>query len=29
MFPELTVEQQRRVIGSCAAFLRKRSRMAA
>ena len=29
MFPELTVEQQRRVVGSCAAFLRKRSRMAA
>jgi dTDP-4-amino-4,6-dideoxygalactose transaminase len=29
MFPELTVEQQRRVIGSCAAFLRKRNRMAA
>jgi dTDP-4-amino-4,6-dideoxygalactose transaminase len=29
MFPELTVEQQRRVIGSCAAFLRKRSRRAA
>ncbi len=29
MFPELTGEQQRRVIGSCAAFLRKRSRMAA
>ena len=29
MFPELTVEQQSRVIGSCAAFLRKRSRRAA
>jgi dTDP-4-amino-4,6-dideoxygalactose transaminase len=29
MFPELTAEQQSRVIGSCAAFLRKRSRMAA
>jgi dTDP-4-amino-4,6-dideoxygalactose transaminase len=29
MFPELTVEQQSRVIGCCAAFLRKRGRMAA
>jgi dTDP-4-amino-4,6-dideoxygalactose transaminase len=29
MFPELTVEQQARVIGSCAAFVRKRARMAA
>ena len=29
MFPEITIEQQRRVIGSCAAFLRKRSRLAA
>ena len=29
MFPELTVDQQRRVVGSCAAFLRKRSRLAA
>ena len=29
MFPEITVEQQRRVIGSCAAFVRKRHRMAA
>jgi dTDP-4-amino-4,6-dideoxygalactose transaminase len=29
IFPEITVEQQRRVIGSCAAFVRKRSRMAA
>jgi dTDP-4-amino-4,6-dideoxygalactose transaminase len=29
MFPELTWEQQARVIGSCAAFLRKRARMAA
>ena len=29
MFPELTAEQQRRVVGSCAAFLRQRVRMAA
>jgi dTDP-4-amino-4,6-dideoxygalactose transaminase len=29
MFPEITVEQQRRVVGSCAAFLRQRVRMAA
>jgi dTDP-4-amino-4,6-dideoxygalactose transaminase len=29
MFPEITQEQQRRVIGSCANFLRKRARMAA
>src|SRR5439155_18266346 len=29
MYPELTVEQQQRVIGSCAAFLRKRVRLAA
>ncbi len=29
MFPELTAEQQRRVVQSCAAFARKRSRMAA
>jgi dTDP-4-amino-4,6-dideoxygalactose transaminase len=29
MFPELTEEQQRRVIQSCAAFLRKQSRAAA
>jgi dTDP-4-amino-4,6-dideoxygalactose transaminase len=29
MFPELTLEQQQRVIESCAAFLRKRARMAA
>jgi dTDP-4-amino-4,6-dideoxygalactose transaminase len=29
MYPELTVDQQRRVIGSCSAFLRKRSRLAA
>jgi len=29
MYPELTVDQQRRVIQSCAAFLRKRARMAA
>jgi dTDP-4-amino-4,6-dideoxygalactose transaminase len=29
MYPELTLEQQRRVIGSCAAFLRQRSRLAA
>ena len=29
MFPELTLEQQRRVVHSCAAFLRKRTRMAA
>ncbi len=29
MFPELTLDQQRRVIQSCAAYLRSRSRMAA
>jgi len=29
MFPEITVDQQRRVVGSCAAFLRARGRMAA
>jgi dTDP-4-amino-4,6-dideoxygalactose transaminase len=29
MYPEITVDQQRRVVGTCAAFLRKRSRMAA
>jgi dTDP-4-amino-4,6-dideoxygalactose transaminase len=29
MFPEITVEQQRRVIGSCAAFVRTGRRMAA
>jgi dTDP-4-amino-4,6-dideoxygalactose transaminase len=29
MFPELTIEQQRRVIQSCATFVRQRSRMAA
>jgi dTDP-4-amino-4,6-dideoxygalactose transaminase len=29
MFPELTAEQQRRVVQSCAAFLHKRTRMAA
>ncbi len=29
MFPELTLEQQERVIGSCAAFLRGRARAAA
>jgi len=29
MFPEITAEQQRRVVGSCAAFLRQRARMAA
>jgi dTDP-4-amino-4,6-dideoxygalactose transaminase len=29
MFPELTTDQQRRVVQSCAAFLRKRTRMAA
>jgi dTDP-4-amino-4,6-dideoxygalactose transaminase len=29
MFPELTVDQQRRVVTSCAAFVRKRSRLAA
>lgn len=29
MYPELAVDQQRRVVGSCAAFLRKRSRLAA
>jgi dTDP-4-amino-4,6-dideoxygalactose transaminase len=29
MFPELTFDQQRRVIQSCASFLRKRSRLAA
>jgi len=29
MYPELTAEQQERVIGSCAAFLGQRSRRAA
>jgi dTDP-4-amino-4,6-dideoxygalactose transaminase len=29
MYPELTMDQQRRVVESCAAFARKRSRMAA
>ena len=29
MFPEITAEQQRRVVGSCATFLRQRARMAA
>jgi dTDP-4-amino-4,6-dideoxygalactose transaminase len=29
MFPEITVDQQRRVVGSCAAFLRQLARMAA
>jgi dTDP-4-amino-4,6-dideoxygalactose transaminase len=29
MFPELTLEQQRRVVQSCAGFLRQRTRMAA
>ncbi len=29
MFPELTLEQQRRVVQTCAAFLRKRTRLAA
>ncbi len=29
IFPEITAEQQRRVVGSCAAFLRQRARMAA
>jgi dTDP-4-amino-4,6-dideoxygalactose transaminase len=29
MFPELSVDQQRRVVASCAAFVRKRSRLAA
>ncbi len=29
MYPELTLDQQRRVVQSCAAYLRKRSRMAA
>jgi dTDP-4-amino-4,6-dideoxygalactose transaminase len=29
MFPELTAEQQRRVVQSCAAFVRQRARMAA
>ncbi len=29
MFPEITVDQQRRVVGSCASFLRTRGRMAA
>jgi dTDP-4-amino-4,6-dideoxygalactose transaminase len=29
MYPELTVDQQRRVIQSCAAFVRKKSRLAA
>jgi dTDP-4-amino-4,6-dideoxygalactose transaminase len=29
MFPELTIEQQQRVVQSCAAFLRQRARLAA
>jgi dTDP-4-amino-4,6-dideoxygalactose transaminase len=29
MFPEITVDQQRRVVDSCAMFVRKRSRLAA
>ena len=29
MFPEITVEQQRRVVESCAAFVRQQARMAA
>jgi dTDP-4-amino-4,6-dideoxygalactose transaminase len=29
LYPELTVEQQRRVVQSCAAFLRQRARLAA
>ncbi len=29
LFPEITADQQRRVVQSCAAFLRKRARMAA
>ena len=29
MFPEITVDQQRRVVGSCAGFLRTRGRLAA
>jgi hypothetical protein len=29
MFPELTVDQQRRVMQSCANFLRQRTRIAA
>ncbi len=29
MFPEITAEQQRRVVQSCAAYVRKRSRLAA
>jgi dTDP-4-amino-4,6-dideoxygalactose transaminase len=29
MFPEITVQQQRRVVESCAAFVRKQARMAA
>jgi dTDP-4-amino-4,6-dideoxygalactose transaminase len=29
IFPEITAEQQRRVVGSCAAFLRQRARLAA
>jgi dTDP-4-amino-4,6-dideoxygalactose transaminase len=29
IFPEITAEQQRRVVGSCGAFLRQRARMAA
>ncbi len=29
MFPEITAEQQRHVVGSCASFVRKRHRMAA
>jgi dTDP-4-amino-4,6-dideoxygalactose transaminase len=29
MYPELSVDQQRRVVGSCVAFVRQQSRMAA
>jgi dTDP-4-amino-4,6-dideoxygalactose transaminase len=29
MFPEITVDQQRRVVQSCAAFVRKQARLAA
>ena len=29
MFPEISAEQQRRVVGSCASFLRQRARLAA
>src|SRR5207302_10042429 len=29
MFPEITEEQQARVVGACASFVRQRSRMAA